>query len=190
MRFLLFLTIFIYNLSHADEIYSVLPQESSQLSLIDLKQDLNYLNQNVSDLRAENQNIKTLIEHPQQMAVISLEPMHEFLYIGSLAGVVFLLAFAGMIERDTPQPVAHRRTVVKKQISEPKKVVVPNAKADGEYDFMSSSEAIPSKFNLIEAYLEMKNYDLAKKELSNILRFGNIHQQSKAKLLMNQIPSV
>lgn len=190
MRFVLFVTIFIFNLSHADEIYAVVPDESSQLSLIDLKHDLNYLNKNMSDLRAENQNIKMLIEHPQQTAVISLEPMHEFLYIGSLAGVIFLLAFAGLIERDAPKQATPKRAVVKKRTPEAKKVELPNEKSDGEYDFMSSSEAIPSKFNLIEAYLEMKNYDLAKKELSNILRFGDIHQQSKAKLLMNQIPSV
>ena len=82
-----------------------------------------------------------------------------------------------------------KKTVYRKQARSLPVDNTKNLEQESEYDFMSSSEAIPAKFNLIEAYLSMSNYDLALKELKTILKVGDIHQQNRAKMILNQIPT-
>ena len=158
----------------------------SQLSIINLNNHVNQIGDALHSLQDDNLLLKQRLDNSiKQKTPLPATPQ-ELSYLVGLAGVIFVLAVAGAIERNTTKPV--KKTTYRKKS---KSIPVADQKVieeEGEYDFMSSSEAIPAKFNLIEAYLSMNNYDLAQKELKMILKLGDIHQQNRAKMILNQIP--
>jgi len=56
-----------------------------------------------------------------------------------------------------------------------------------EYDFMSSKDAIPAKFDLVNAYMAMENYTAAQDVLEEIIKFGNEEQTARAQKLLDGI---
>jgi len=56
-----------------------------------------------------------------------------------------------------------------------------------EYDFMSSKDAIPAKFDLVNAYIAMENNDSAREVLEEIIKLGNEEQKIRAQKLLNNI---
>ena len=56
-----------------------------------------------------------------------------------------------------------------------------------EFDFLASSEAIPAKFNLVEAYIQMNDVESATKVLSEIIAHGNKLQRTQALSMLDDI---
>lgn len=56
-----------------------------------------------------------------------------------------------------------------------------------EFDYLSSSEAIPAKFNLIDAYVQMNDSESAIKVLTEIITQGNQQQRTKAIRILDEI---
>ncbi len=154
--------------------------QTTQMSMVELKHDINQLNNRLAMLHDDNQNLRAIVNNPKKINPYKKATYQEFVYIAGLSAIIFLLALATCIEK-VPTPLPQRRPAPRP------KPIVKQLKEDSEYDFMSSKEAIPAKFNLIEAYISMKQHDLAKKELDWILNIGNVEQRDKAKLLLNQL---
>ena len=56
-----------------------------------------------------------------------------------------------------------------------------------EFDYLSSSEAIPAKFNLIAAYIQMQDFESANNVLTEIIKQGNAEQRAKALSILDEI---
>lgn len=56
-----------------------------------------------------------------------------------------------------------------------------------EFDYLSSEEAIPAKFNLIDAYIQMNDFNSAQTVLAEIIKQGNNEQRNKAMRIMDDI---
>lgn len=56
-----------------------------------------------------------------------------------------------------------------------------------EFDYLSSNEAIPAKFNLIEAYIQMNDFESASKVLVEIIAQGNGEQRQQAMKILDDI---
>lgn len=56
-----------------------------------------------------------------------------------------------------------------------------------EFDYLSSDEAIPAKFNLAEAYIQMNDLESATKVLSEIIAKGNQSQREQALKTLDDI---
>lgn len=56
-----------------------------------------------------------------------------------------------------------------------------------EFDYLSSSEAIPAKFNLIDAYIQMQDFESANNVLTEIIKQGNAEQRAKALSILDEI---
>lgn len=69
--------------------------------------------------------------------------------------------------------------------------ISPSATANGfdpeEFDYLSSNEAIPAKFNLVEAYIQMNDFESASKVLVEIIAQGNKEQREHAMELLDGI---
>ncbi len=81
-----------------------------------------------------------------------------------------------------------RQSKIKKQLS--LKLSVQAAEpgpAQGEYDFMGSSEGVAAKLDLVRAYIAMGETTAAKEAISQVLRLGNTEQRQEAKSLLNAI---
>lgn len=57
---------------------------------------------------------------------------------------------------------------------------------EGEYDFMSSQDAVPIKLDLARAYLEMEDFESVEQVLQTVFQKGNKDQQEEARLLLEQ----
>ncbi|MAJ81738.1 MAG: hypothetical protein CMF41_02350 [Legionellales bacterium] len=159
----------------------------SQLSIININNHVNQITESLESIKNDNILLKQRLDSTIRARTPVPATPQELSYLVGLAGMIFVLAVAGSIEKNTPKHT--NKTVYRKRT---RSLPVENTKTieqESEYDFMSSSEAIPAKFNLIEAYLSMSNYDLALKELKTILKVGDIHQQNRAKMILNQIPT-
>jgi FimV-like protein len=58
---------------------------------------------------------------------------------------------------------------------------------EGEYDYMSSRDAIPAKFDLANAYIQMGNKKEATHVLEDILKIGTEEEKQKAQALLQKI---
>lgn len=56
-----------------------------------------------------------------------------------------------------------------------------------EFDYLSSREAIPAKFNLAEAYIKMGDNDSATQVLTEIINQGDNNQRNRAMSLLDAI---
>lgn len=56
-----------------------------------------------------------------------------------------------------------------------------------EFDYLASSEAIPAKFNLVEAYIQMNDIESATQVLCEIIANGNQGQRNKAMSILDDI---
>lgn len=159
----------------------------SQLSIININNHVNQITDTLESLKNDNMLLNQRLDDTIRTRTPTPATPQELSYLVGLAGIIFVLAIAGAIEKNTPKHT--KKTVYRKQARSLPVDNTKNLEQESEYDFMSSSEAIPAKFNLIEAYLSMSNYDLALKELKTILKVGDIHQQNRAKMILNQIPT-
>jgi FimV-like protein len=110
-------------------------------------------------------------------------PAHDVFLLLIISGLMLFLVLAGCMER---QPVPD----IKKRGNKP--TPLPQIKpqqSDEEYDFMASQEAVPARFNLAEAYMQMREYAQAKRVLEGILHQGDPDQRQKASALLSQLPS-
>lgn len=58
---------------------------------------------------------------------------------------------------------------------------------EGEYDFLSSRDAIPTKLDLARAYIAMKNHSAARLVLQEVIMQGNSIQQQTAKAMWAEL---
>lgn len=56
-----------------------------------------------------------------------------------------------------------------------------------EFDYLASTEAVPAKLDLARAYLQMEDFDSAKKVLKEIIAQGNVQQRDYAQRLYEQM---
>jgi len=69
----------------------------------------------------------------------------------------------------------------------PQKDNVPQDQEEGEYDFMNTKDAIPAKFDLADAYIQMGNIKEAEHVLKDILKIGTDEEKKKAQVLLEKI---
>ena len=108
--------------------------------------------------------------------------LHTIFLLLIISGLMLFLVLAGCMERQ-PVPDIKRGN---------KPTPLPQIKpqqSDEEYDFMASQEAVPARFNLAEAYMQMREYAQAKRVLEGILHQGDPDQRQKASALLSQLPS-
>ena len=75
---------------------------------------------------------------------------------------------------------SHPRNLVKKE-------KVSNNMEEDEYDFMNSKDAIPAKFDLANAYIQMGNIKEAVHVLTDIIKVGTEKEKKKAQELLQKI---
>lgn len=142
------------------EIFNVISKTVDSLS-----QQVVTLRADVTDLQQQNTQLR------QQLA-----GMQYTIY--GLAGLVVLLGLLFSIrtrKKSSPHVVA------------PATPVAVTAAAEGEYDFMGSSEAIPAKLDLARAYIAMEDFAAARETLIEILTEGGAEHRLEAKSLFNKI---
>ncbi len=77
-------------------------------------------------------------------------------------------------------------TIIARQRKEP---VINNStdNDEEEYDFMNSREAIPAKLDLARAYIDMSDYESAKRALQEVITLGNPVERKQAKLILSKM---
>ena len=73
---------------------------------------------------------------------------------------------------------------VNKKSSEP---MTAEEEEEGEYDYMNTKDAIPAKFDLANAYIQMGNTKEAEQVLHDIIKIGNEQDKDRAKHLLQNI---
>ena len=58
---------------------------------------------------------------------------------------------------------------------------------EGDYDYMSTDEAIPAKLDLARAYIDMEDFAAAKEVLQEVLKQGDQGQRNEAQLLLAKL---
>lgn len=160
-------------------------------------QNLTQSNQAVgSAIRAINQNIAVLQEQ-----VMQLESAHSvastssdwfshltqnpdfigFVSFGSVS--ILLLMFGVMIGRMMMRKAQDVAAMSLKRVQ----TDVLDDDTKTEYDFMSSSEAIPAKLDLARAYIAMNDEEQARLVLKTVVEKGNHEQRSEAITLIQSM---
>ena len=112
----------------------------------------------------------------------SVQTFYAFIFV---AGLIALMVLAQCMDQDA-EPTQTNTKENPQDASEHFDVVQPQVE---EYDFMGSQEAVPAKFNLVEAYIQMKDFAQARRVLDEILSVGSEDQRQKASAYISQLPS-
>lgn len=135
---------------------------------------------------AQNQTQASVNMQTQPVAMAS----NDVVFLVILSSLIMMLVLAGCLDRQTPSP---KKIIAKKQPAKTPKPAMPEIvreKHDEEYDFMGSQEAVPARFNLAEAYMQMREFQQARRVLEGILEQGDSDQRQKASALLTQLPSL
>jgi FimV-like protein len=148
-----------------------------------------------SAIRAINQNIAVMQEQMTQLAgahssssssdwFSHLTQNPDFIGFLSFGGVsVLLLMFGVMIGRMMMKKAQDVAVMSQKKVQ----ADVLDDDTKTEYDFMSSSEAIPAKLDLARAYIAMNDEEQARLVLKTIIENGNSEQRSEALILIQSM---
>lgn len=112
----------------------------------------------------------------------SVQTFYAFVFV---AGLIALMVLAQCMDQDTEQTQVNNNQH-NQDASDHFDVIKPQVE---EYDFMGSQEAVPAKFNLVEAYIQMKDFAQARRVLDEILSVGSEDQRQKASAYISQLPS-
>lgn len=150
--------------------------------------NLNKIEDNERTLFAQNQALSNRINSVNGMDVKTNQVAEkDVMVLVLLATLMMFLVLAGCQDRQSGQ------SKKKQSASNHNKRNLPEIKPqkqDDEYDFMGSQEAVPARFNLAEAYIQMREFQQAKRVLQGILEQGNSDQRQKASALLTQLPSL
>lgn len=143
------------------------------------------IDQNITQLQQQIVQLQSTTARP---AVFSNNELHtmgyrkyaDYLNLGGAA--VFMLGFGVVLgrmirRRSLPVVISHGQ---EKQGKEDTK---------GDYDFMSTAEAIPAKLDLARSYVVMNDHEQAYLILKTVLEKGNEEQRIQAQLLINKMNS-
>lgn len=148
-----------------------------------------------SAIRAINQNIAVMQEQMTQLEgahssssssgwFSHLTQNPDFIGFLSFGGVsVLLLMFGVMIGRMMMKKAQDVAVMSQKKVQ----ADVLDDDTKTEYDFMSSSEAIPAKLDLARAYIAMNDEEQARLVLKTIIENGNSEQRSEALILIQSM---
>ena len=153
--------------------------------------NMNQIEANERTLFAQNQNLANQL-NVMASAKSQMNPVqtsNDIIVLILLSVLMLFLVFMGCVERQTPNKqiakAARQPKVQPQTMPELKREV-----KDEEYDFMGSQEAVPARFNLAEAYMQMREFQQAKRVLEGILDQGDSDQRQKASALLSQLPSL
>ena len=161
-------------------------QHFSQLEQQNLttQSQLSQINQNLSSLSARmitaaSKINKVTTQDINATAVVLPSQVSSFLPKSKLGWWVGVFAILLIILLWMPWP--QRKTTKKQEPTLGKDIA---AVEDDEYDFMNSAEAIPAKFDLARAYMDMDDFISAKQVLKEVVSKGNPSQRKQAKQLL------
>ena len=156
-----------------------------------VESNLSQVANNEQALMAQNQALASKIDAVSNMqAQPAIVASNDLVFLVILSSLIMMLVLAGCMDRQTPTP---KEVLIKKQPVKSKKTQMPELvreKHDEEYDFMGSQEAVPARFNLAEAYMQMREFQQARRVLEGILEQGDSDQRQKASALLTQLPSL
>ena len=95
-------------------------------------------------------------------------------YIVIILAIIIFWCCLGWVFDNLKQELEHNKTIIYGVDPE-------------EFDYLASSEAIPAKFNLVEAYIQMNDVESATKVLSEIIAHGNKLQRTQALSMLDDI---
>lgn len=136
------------------------------------------LMQNVMQLQQQIRKEKGM-EGPSFLTVFA-DPEKQGMFLGALG---MLLLCSGIAMGRFMQ----NRSRFKKPIP---KTASPAPVTDAEYDFMSTTQAIPAKLDLARSYIAMNDAAQAKAILKTVLEKGDEFQKCEARSLMEMMESV
>lgn len=153
--------------------------------------NINQIEANERTLFAQNQN---LVNQFNVMASANnhmnpIQSNNDMTVLVLLSILMLFLVLMGCVERQTPTKQMAKATKQPKAKPQPMPELKREAQ-DEEYDFMGSQEAVPARFNLAEAYMQMREFQQAKRVLEGILDQGDSDQRQKASALLSQLPSL
>lgn len=159
----------------------------SRLDLVEA--NLQKIEANERTLFAQNQALSNQFNKSGIASVGSstIEASKDTVILIVLSGLIMFLVLSSCVERQQPQ---HKKNMPKQQRSNNEVPKIKKEQHDEEYDFMGSQEAVPARFNLAEAYMQMREFQQAKRVLQGILEQGDSDQRQKASALLSQLPSL
>ena len=156
-----------------------------------VESNLSQVANNEQALMAQNQALASKIDAVSNMqAQPATVASNDLVFLVILSSLIMMLVLAGCMDRQTP---TSKKVIIKKQpakSNKPKMPEIVREKHDEEYDFMGSQEAVPARFNLAEAYMQMREFQQARRVLEGILEQGDSDQRQKASALLTQLPSL
>lgn len=160
----------------ADRRLEVLSDKNKMLSdqLDKMAQAMMMLNQEVNTLNDKLVQFQAVVPHAANSST------EQYLQIGMPYALYGILAALIMIII-----MMFARGGKKTKKTTPTLAVASKAADEGEYDFMSTDEAIPAKLDLARAYVAMEDYQAAKQVLSEVMKSGNQEQRQQAEQLLN-----
>ncbi|MEE2770106.1 MAG: FimV/HubP family polar landmark protein [Pseudomonadota bacterium] len=160
--------------------------QAPMISRLDsMEANLHKLEDNERTLFAQNQALSSRLNSSTNN-VNKPTAMNDIFILMIISGLVVFLVLAGCLERQPKQ----RKQMVPKKNKQSKLPEIKREHQDEEYDFMGSQEAVPARFNLAEAYMQMREFRQAKRVLEGILDQGDSDQRQKASALLSQLPSL
>lgn len=166
----------------ADQQIEALSSKNEELTqqLTKMGEALSILNQEVVQLNSRLQEIKPVPPSAIQSGAgrwVQLKP--EFMGGVSYLLYAVLAALIVIILLMLPWYRRQNKVLAPAMASE-----VPN---EGEYDFMSTNEAIPAKLDLARAYVAMEDHEAASQVLAEVQKDGNPDQRAQADKMLEAI---
>jgi len=128
----------------------------------------------VSQPQVKQTNSNTWVKEKYQQIYAYLTSQSKFFWITVIAILILIALLVKLFMR------SHSKDTSKKdQMS-------TNAE-EGEYDFMNTKDAIPAKFDLANAYIQMGNMKEAEHVLTDIMKVGTDEEKKKAQELLQKI---
>ena len=170
---------------------TVLEQNPMVARLDFVEANINQIQANERTLFAQNQNLANQLNviASANNQISPVQSNNDVTVLVLLSVLMMFLILMGCVERQTPTKKIAKVTKQPKAQPQPMPELKREAQ-DEEYDFMGSQEAVPARFNLAEAYMQMREFQQAKRVLEGILDQGDSDQRQKASALLSQLPSL